>query len=145
MAFRFPLATVLRYRESIEKREELELQKLFLECARIRREIDRLTEDIANTQEARSKAMLQPVMAVHIQTMLNAIDALADRRKALATSLDAVEQERELQAKKYHAAHRDRQMLSDMHERHREAYEQERDRAQQKVLDDIFAARAQRG
>lgn len=145
MAFRFSLATVLRYRESLEKREELELQKLLLECARIRREIDRVTEEIANAQEARSKAMLQPVPALHIQTMLNAIDSMTDRRKALAVSLDAVEQDRERQAQKYQVAHRDRQMLTDMRERYHDAYEQEHDRAQQKMLDDLFAARAQRG
>lgn len=145
MAFRFSLATVLRYRESLEKREELELQKLLLECARIRREIDRVTEEIANAQAARSKAMLQPVPALHIQTMLNAIDSMTDRRKALAVSLDAVEQDRERQAQKYQVAHRDRQMLTDMRERYHYAYEQEHDRAQQKMLDDLFAARAQRG
>jgi flagellar export protein FliJ len=145
MAFRFPLATVLRFRESIEKREELALQKLLLESARIRRELDRLAEEIAKAQETRSKAMLQPLAAVHIQMMLNAIDSLADRRKTLTASLEAVEQERARQTQKYQAAHRDRLMLSDMCDRHRDAYEQERARAQQKMLDDLFAARAQRG
>jgi len=145
MAFRFSLATVLRYRESLEKREELELQKLLLECARIRREIDRINEEIAKAHEARSKAMLQPVAALHIQTMLNAIDSLIDRRKALSASLGVVEQQREQQAQKYQAVHRDRQMLTDMCKRYHDAYEQERDRAQQKMLDDLFAARAQRG
>jgi flagellar biosynthesis chaperone FliJ len=35
-------------------------------------------------------------------------------------------------------------MLSDMEERQRDAYELERTRSEQKFVDDIFAARAQR-
>ena len=44
----------------------------------------------------------------------------------------------------YQLAHRNRQMLTDMSTRQREAYDQERVRAEQKFLDDIFAARLQR-
>lgn len=144
MAFRFPLATVLHYRESLEKREDLALQKLLLEMARIRREIAQIEAQIARAQEARSKALLQPIAAVEVQTMLKAIDAMGDRKKALAKSLDALDHQRIIQMKKYQGAHRDRQMLSDMQARQLDAYEQERSRAEQKFLDDIFAARAQR-
>ncbi len=145
MAFRFSLAAVLRFRESIEKREELALQALLLEMARIRREIEHLTAKIAGAQETRNQAMQQPLPAIHLQLMLKEMEALADRRKALTESLLTLDLECAKQTKRYQAAHRDRQMLSDMFARQREAYEQERTRAQQKFLDDIFAARAQRG
>lgn len=145
MAFRFSLETVLRFRESVEKREELALQKLLLESARIHREIDKLTAEIAGAHEARNKAMQQPVMAVHLQMMLNQIDSVADRKKTLTKSLDALEEERAIQTKKYQVAHRERQMLSDMRDRQHAAYDQEHARVQQKFLDDIFATRAQRG
>jgi flagellar biosynthesis chaperone FliJ len=77
--------------------------------------------------------------------MLKQTDLLADRKKALIESLAALDRERDIQTRRYQAAHRDRQMLSDMSARKKEAYEQERTRAQQKFLDDIFATRAQRG
>jgi flagellar export protein FliJ len=145
MGFRFSLATVLRFRESVEKREELALQRLLLESARIRREIEHVTQEIAGAHEAKNEAMLQALAAVDLQTMLNEIDAVANRKKALVESLVELDRERAIQTKKYQAAHRDRQMLSDMCSRQLDAYEQEHARAQQKFLDDIFAARAQRG
>lgn len=145
MAFRFSLASVLRFRESIEKREELDLQKLLLEMSRIRREIERLDSEIVRAHEARNRAMQTPLAAVHLQLMLKEIDVIADRKKALIASLAALDRKRENQTKKYQAAHRDRQMLSDMQAHQMDAYELEHTRAQQKVLDDIFAARAQRG
>jgi flagellar FliJ protein len=144
MAFRFSLATVLRFRASVEKREDLALQRIILEMARIRREIERLTAEIASRDGARIKAMRDPRPAFHLQTMLIEINATADRRTALFESLAALERQREIQTKAYQAAHRDRQMLSDMSARQRDAYDQDQIRAQQKFLDDIFAARAQR-
>jgi len=145
MGFRFSLAAVLRFRESVEKREELALQKLLLEMSRIRREIERLNAEIVRAHQARNQAMQTPLAAVHLQSMLKEIDTIADRRKALIASLANLDREREIQTKKYQAAHRDRQMLSDMQAKQLDVYEQERTRAQQKFLDDIFAARAQRG
>lgn len=145
MGFRFSLAAVLRFRESVEKREELALQKLLLEMSRMRREIERLGTDIVRAHQAQNQAMQTPLAAVHLQSMLKEIDAIADRKKALIASLAALDREREIQTKKYQAAHRDRQMLSDMQSKQLDVYEQERARAQQKFLDDIFAARAQRG
>jgi flagellar export protein FliJ len=144
MAFRFTLATVLRFRESVEKREELALQKIILEIARRRIEIERQTEEIAAAQEAINRTMQKPISAYHLQGMLNAANLIVDRKKALVESLVPLERKREMQMKAYQAAHRDRQMLSDMARRQREAYEQTQARAQQKFLDDIFAARAQR-
>jgi flagellar export protein FliJ len=145
MAFRFTLATVLRFRESVERREELALRKIILEIARVRIEIERQTEEIGAAQEAINKAMQKPISAYHLHGLLNAVNMIVDRKKALIESLVPLERKRDMQMKAYQAAHRDRQMLSDMATRQREAYEQTQARAQQKFLDDIFAARAQRG
>ena len=145
MAFRFPLATVLRFRASVERREDLALQKIILEMARMRRAIEHLTAEIAVQEEARIKAMLVSLPAFRLQTMLMEIEATADRRAALLESLAGLERQREIQTRAYQAAHRDRQMLSDMSTRQRDAYDQDRVRAEQKFLDDIFTARAQRG
>jgi flagellar FliJ protein len=144
MAFRFSLTTVLRFRESVEKREELALQKIVLEIARTRMQIERLTEEIAAAQEAINKALQKPISALHLQGMLNSANVIVDRKKALNESLVPLERKREMQVKAYQAAHRDRQMLSDMATRQRDVYEHAQARAQQKFLDDIFAARAQR-
>ena len=142
MAFRFSLATVLRFRESVEKREELALQKILMEMARIRREIEQVNAAIATAQNARNEAMQNPLPASHLQDMLSEIEAAVVRRDKLRETLQALDRQRVLQTQRYQAAHRDRQMLSDMRTRQRDAYEQQQARATQKFLDDIFAARS---
>lgn len=144
MAFRFTLATVLRFRESVEKREELTLQRILLDMARVRHEIEQITTAMITAHDAREQAMRNTLPASHLHGMLKDAEAAAERKKNLLQSLAALEQQHRLQAAKYQAAHRDRQMLSDMKTKKRDAYEQERARATQKFLDDIFAARSMR-
>ena len=145
MGFRFPLATVLRFRQGLEKREELALKKVLLEIAQTRRRIEQLSADIARAEDERENALRRSITAFQLQSMLSEASAAIDRRRVLLESLVPLEQRRVQQMKAYQAAHRDRQMLSDMASRQRDAYEQDRTRAQQKMLDDVFASRAQRG
>jgi|CZKL01.1.fsa_nt_gi flagellar export protein FliJ len=144
MAFRFPLATVLRVRETIEKREERALQKVQLEVALVTRQIEELDVRILKAQDAREEALKQSIHAVHLQSMLEEIQAAGDLKNNLLDSLQKLELRREQQVKLYQIAHRDREMLTDMQHQQRDAYEIERARAQQKTLDDIFMARHHR-
>ena len=144
MAFRFTLASVLGFRESIERREDLALAKLQLEMARVRHEIDLVTEDLAAAQRRREESMRQPIPAAELQSMLRAADVAAERRKKLLESLAALEHQRVEQMRIYQTARRARQVLSDLRTQHRDTWEQEQARAQQKVLDDIFGSRSHR-
>lgn len=144
MAFRFSLATVLRYRDSVEKREELALRKSLLDLARARQEVERLTAEIATARDSQNKALQHTLSAFDLQRMLDAIDAAIARRKVVVESLPALERKREACMKSYQTAHRDCQTLSEMRERQRDEFDQERARAEQKFLDDVFGARAQR-
>ncbi len=144
MAFRFSLAQVLRVRESIEKREELALQRAELEVAEVRRRIEQLTDAIAKTNDARARALLQPIRAIDLQSMQAEMEAAAEARQILLDTLETLLQQRDAQMKRYQDAHNGRQMLTDLEKEHRAEYELEQTRAQQKRLDDLFAARAQR-
>jgi len=144
MAFRFSLATVLRFRQSVEKREELALQALLLEMARARREIEGASAAVTAARNARSEALQRTLPALQIQSMAFDVDSASERRETLLKRLEALEKQRIAQTDRYQAAHRDRQMLSDMKTRQRDAWEEERARAEQRFLDDVFGARAQR-
>ncbi len=144
MAFRFPLAAVLRLRESIEQREERALQKIQLGMARVSHQIDQLTASIAKEQQAREQALKQPIPAVELQTMLWDAQAAVEKKKALIEALHALEEQRIQQMKVYQAAHRDHETLLNMAAEQRSAYELEQARAQQKFLDDIFIGRRHR-
>jgi flagellar export protein FliJ len=144
MPFQFSLATVLKVRESLEKREERALQKIQLEMAHVLRQIEELTEQIAKTHQAREQAMAQPIPASHLQTLLAQAQAAAERKIALFQALRTLEQQRDRQIKVYQQAHRDRETLTDMSNKQRDIYEQDQARAEQKTLDDIFMARRHR-
>ena len=145
MPFRFPLATVLRVRESLEKREERALQKIQLEMARVSHQIEELTARIAKSHHAREQAMAQPIPARDLHALLWEVQAAGEKKKALYHDLQTLEQQRDQQIKVYREAHRDRETMTDMSNKQRDVYEQEQARAQQKSLDDIFIARRHRG
>jgi flagellar export protein FliJ len=145
MGSEFPLASVLRFRQSVEQREELALQKTQLELARVRRAIEQADVEIARLQLGKEVALQNPTPAADLQAMLQAAEAAKERKKSLLATLHTVEQHRAEQMKAYHAAHQGRQMLSDMETRHLAAYELEQNRNQQKRLDDLFVSRRQRG
>jgi len=145
MAFQFPLAAVLRFRESIEKQEELALRKIFVEISQAQHRIDELTAEIVRARQSLEQAMQQVLPAVHIVSMTSQIDGATHRKRELLDSQAELERRREMQNRKYQAAHNSRKTLSDMQARQQDAYMQERARAEQKAVDDIFASRAQRG
>jgi flagellar export protein FliJ len=144
MAFRFPLAAVLAFRESLERREELALTKIQLEMARVQHEIEQVTAELAAAQRMREESMKQPIPAAQLQSMLHASDAAGERKKKLKEALAALEHQRGEQMRVYQAAHRARQVLSDLRAQQHEAWEQDQARQQQKTLDDIFTSRSQR-
>jgi flagellar export protein FliJ len=142
--YRFPLAAVLRLRESIEKREEVALQTIQLEVARVRRTIDELTDEMARAWEERERALQKTLPANRLQTIQVEINAAAEAKKALTETLETLKRQRDAQMKSYEIAYRQRQVLTDLLAQKKSAYEQERTRRLQKALDDIVAARWQR-
>jgi len=144
MAFRFPLATVLRFRQSMERREELALQRILVEIAQNVRKIEQLNARIAEAQQTREETLRQPISAFQLQSMLSEVHIAAEQRRTLLVFLASLEQKRITQMAAYQAALQDRQTLSELEGKRREEYKVERERTQQKQVDDIFAARAHR-
>jgi flagellar FliJ protein len=145
MAFRFPLATVLRVKEGLERREERALQRIQLEMARVAHRIDELTVAIEKAHAARNQVLQQAVPAGQLHTMLWEAKAAEDLKNALRITLQGLEEQRLKQMKVYLAAHREHETMINLFKEQRSAYEVEQTRAQQKYLDDIFIARRQRG
>ena len=144
MPFRFPLATVLRLRESVQKQEERALQKIVLEMARVARQIDELTTEIAEAFNAEERAMQRPIPASEVQMLVWKKQAAVEQRKALERNRQSLEQQRDRQLKIYHAAYRNSETLIQLRDSQRDLYELETTRSDQKRLDDIFGARRQR-
>lgn len=144
MAYRFPLATVLRFRQTIEEQEERALEKVFAEIVKAEQQIDALAMDIAGARRKLEADLTESMPAGHVDSMRERIEGAVRLRQQLVDSLAELHRRRDEQVQRYQAAHNSRKVLSDMQERQRDAYEQERDRAEQKTIDDIFASRSQR-
>ena len=145
MPFQFPFASVLRFRESIEKREEVALQTIQLEIARVRRRIDELTDEMTRVWQKREKALQKAIQANRLQTMQIEINAVVEAKQKLSETLQTLKLQRDEQMKNYRTARRQRQILTDLLAQKKSAYEQEQTRREQKMLDDIVAVRWQRG
>ena len=141
MAYRFPLAAVLRLRESIERREERSLQILQMEIVRASRTLEELSTAIAGAREAQERVMRQPTPAGHLHSVHLECQSAADRKNALLEHLHSLKKRHDEQMQVYREAHRDREMLSDLHSRNKRAYEVQQTRIQQKQMDDLFGAR----
>jgi flagellar export protein FliJ len=144
MAFRFPLATVLRVKEIIEKREEVALQKAQLEIARAGRKIQELTDQIGAANAAREEELHKAMKASRLHLVQREIDSANEAKQAMITTMKSLRQQRDAQMKRYQIARSEREMFTDLREQQKTAYENEQIRVQQKRLDDIVAARWQR-
>jgi len=145
MPFRFTLSSVLRFRESIENREEVALKRLQFEVRRVRGRIDELTNEMAKEWQEREKALEKAIQANRLQTLQVEINAAVEAKNILLETMQTLMYQRDAQMKSYQVAHRERQMLTDLLAQKRSEYEQEQTRRQQKMLDDVVAARWQRG
>jgi len=141
MGFRFSLATILRLRESVEKREESALNSILLEISNLQRAIDELNIGITKRSERLQVEMKNSLEAKQMQLSLNEINAAVEWRRELLLMLEEMQQRKKEQMKQYRAAVRGRLMLTEMRAQQRKEYEQKQERTQQKFLDDIFASR----
>jgi flagellar export protein FliJ len=144
VAFRFTLEQVLRVRESIERREELALQRAEFEVACVKRRIEELTQELAAASRRRDEALQEPMQAYLLQGMDAEINAALEARQQSIEKLKVVQAQRDQQRAIYQVAHNGRQMLTDFRKQQRIEYELEEVKAQQKKIDDLFAARIQR-
>jgi flagellar FliJ protein len=141
MAFRFPLASVLRLREIHEQREERILTEILGRVARTREAIAGLDEQIAQTAVQREHNLLERMSGTELHVSYGTVEMLKQRKQTAESQLRQLEQQRDQQIKVYQAAHQARRVLTNMREDQHEAYLYEQARREQKEIDDLFIAR----
>jgi flagellar FliJ protein len=145
MAFKFPLATVLRVRGIIEEREEGILQKILFDISQTFDSLERIEAQIAESDATRLADILKPSFGRDLHASYGEVKDLKQCRKELEAQIQKLEQARDVQLLIYEAARRDREMLTDMRQKKRTAYESDMSRSEQKTLDDNYNARRSRG
>jgi flagellar export protein FliJ len=141
MAFQFSLATVLRVRGIIEEREEGKLQKILFDISKVFENLERIDVQLAETDASRRADVLKLSIGLQVHASYEEVNQLKQRRKDLASQIQELEQARDSQLVVYDAARRDREMLTDMQEKKRTAYDSDISKREQKVLDDNYIAR----
>ena len=145
MAFHFSLATVLRVRAIIEDREEGILQKILFDIAKVFDDLERIDARIAEADDLRHAEVLKPCIGLEVHAYYGQLKELKLRRKDLEDKIQKLEQARDRQLVIYEAARRNREMLTDMREKKRTAYDSETNKREQKALDDNYISRLGRG
>jgi flagellar export protein FliJ len=141
MAYRFPLAAVLRLREIHEQREERLLTQILAQVTQAREAIVSLDRQIAEASARRETELLQRTPAAQLHAAYGMSALLKERKQFTADQLAQFEQLRDKQIKTYQAAHQAREVLSTMRQKQRDSFIAEQARHQQKALDDMFIAR----
>ena len=141
MAFQFSLATVLRVRGIIEEREEGILQKILSDISKVFDDLERTDAQLAESDASRDADVFKPRIGLQIHAYYGELKGLKQRRKDLEGQIQKLEQARDAQLIVYEAAHRDREMLTDMYEKSRTAYDSDMGKREQKTLDDNYIAR----
>jgi flagellar export protein FliJ len=141
MAFQFSLATVLRFRGMVEEREEGILQKILFDITQIFDELERTDAQLVESNATRRADIFKPSIGLQLHAFYGEVKELKQHRKDLEAQMQKLEQARDEQLIVYEAARRDREMLTDMHEKKRSAYELDMNKREQKTLDDNYIAR----
>lgn len=137
MAFRFPLASVLRLRRSQQRQQELVLQKR-------NNDVNRLRSALGDTEaEMASISALPPngQSAAEIQFDKERLHTLALRHAEIQDLLLRACTERDLAAAEFHRAWQRRETLDTLQNQREAAFAADQSRRAQRELDDWFLGR----
>jgi flagellar export protein FliJ len=145
MAFRFSLDAVLRFRQSVEHSEEAVLHRIVQDIAGVELELQQVDERQSRLRAQREQNLTQKLPAVHLLEIAEREMDLKRVADGLRSRLRQLETQRVKQLAIYQTAHQDRQVLSELREQQRRAYQLNQRRQEQKTLDDLFLARGKPG
>jgi flagellar export protein FliJ len=145
MTFRFRLAAVLRFRQSVEHSEEAALHRIVQDIAAAELELQKVEARQDRLRAQREQDLTRKLPAVHLVEIAERELDLKNTADGLRLQLLQLETQRFQQMAIYQAARQERQVLSELHERERQAHQLEQRRQEQKMLDDLFLARGKAG
>jgi flagellar export protein FliJ len=141
MSFRFSLAGVLRYRESIEQREYFVLEKIQQEVNRVDQRIREVEADYSTATQNRAAELAKGVRAAELQATYEYQRALELQIEALRVRLQELKTKWSQQLATYQLARRNRETLDKLREKQFDLYTREQAKREQAVIDDLFLSR----
>lgn len=144
MAFRFALAAVLQYREALEQREYLVLEKIQVEIAQAERRLQKLEESWAAAAQRRETELGRGTPSIHLQAAYNQELFFQKQRDDLLLKRQELQIKRQQAMKAYELARQKREVMEELRTRQFDSYRHEQAKREQRAVDDIFLARHRR-
>jgi flagellar FliJ protein len=141
MSFEFPLAAVLRYRESIEQREHLALERIQQDIVRVEQKIQQVEDDRTLAAQNRLNDMTGGTHSVAIQAAYEYEGNLEQEIGRLRTLWQELKLKWRQQLASYELARRNRETLDKLRDKQLQAHNQEQAKREQSVIDDLFLSR----
>jgi len=141
MSFQFPLAAVLNYRESIEQREYLALEKIQQDIVRVELRISQAQNDCSAATQNRLADLACGTSAAALQSAYDYQKVLEQNSEALQALLQELKKKWRQQLASYELARRNREMLEKLREKQLDAHNREQAKREQSVIDDTFLSR----
>jgi flagellar export protein FliJ len=145
MAFRFALAAVLEYRESLEQREYLALERTQQEIVQTQIALHQCEERRSAATRRREDELRRGVTSVHLQAAYEEETTLEEQSEKLRMQLRELQLRWQNCLKAYELARRNRELLDELRTRQLHAYHREQAKRDQATLDDVFLWRRRRG
>ena len=117
MAFRFSLAAVLKYREALELREFVALEKVQQEIARLEAQIHEAEQDRCAKEQRRGQELTRGMRSRHLQEALDQELAIERYRDVLTKKQEELALKRQELLKAYEESRRKRELLEKLRDR----------------------------
>ena len=137
----FPLAAVLALRQQKEAAEERTLMAIGSQIHEIRISAGRLQQEIAKQNDIRAAEVRSVRSAAEHQAAEARWRTLRAMQTELGNQLQLLEAKRLEQQRSFLTARRDREMLTELQDRHKAAWDTKVQVTEQKLVADVFAAR----
>lgn len=142
MAFRFTLEAVLRYRRSLEDREQMRLQLLLSRRVALQEEWQRALAARRQAQTTLHQDLLQALTpAIEVQFWMAGLRGLESREELLRFQLQQLQAEVALQMTHYQQARRRREVLESLRTAQLSDYRLQQQRREQARLDEMYLLR----
>ena len=141
MPFRFSLDSLLRFRISRERAEQLKLETIVAEQSQIRAWIRNLEDAASEIRAAFQRSLANGVGTAELQLEAARQANFNTAGHRLRDRLAEAEQRRRVQVEAFVRARRDREVLEDLRRRRLRAFGLREARREQQELDDLFRLR----
>ncbi len=145
MSKKFALATVLRFRETVEERELRSLERIQQQDFLIREEIDRTNIEHEHRLRKLKSGLDAGMSGLDLLCAREQVEILARTRNQLERLLAENKRQRSEQSRRYQQSRCDRETVSEIRDRAELQFRKEQERREQSALDDLFGARRRHG